>query len=39
MKRRHPFAPQVIACYSLSLLQRVRRAAASLLNHLTNWRT
>lgn len=34
-----PFAPQVIACYRLTLLQRARRAAASLFHRFTTWRT
>lgn len=38
MKRR-PFAPQVITCYRLTLLQRARRAAAGLFHRLTTWMT
>lgn len=37
--KRPPFAPQVIACYRLTLLQRMRRAAAGLIYRLTTWRT
>lgn len=36
---RHPFAPNVIACYRLTLLQRLRRAAAALFKRLIHWRT
>lgn len=34
MKRRHPFAPQVIACYRLTLLQRMHRALRNILRSL-----
>ena len=36
--KRHPFAPQVIACYRLSWPQRARRAVAAFFRRLTNWR-
>lgn len=37
--KRHPFAPQVIACYRITLRQRARRAVRSLLDLFTTWRT
>ena len=37
--KRYPFAPNVIQLYRLTLLQRVRRAAAGLFHRITHWRT
>lgn len=37
--KRQPFAPQVIACYRLTPLQRARRAVALLFHRFITWRT
>ena len=37
--RKYPFAPHVIDLYRPTLLERLRRAVAALIERITTWRT